>query len=291
MGEDSGGFSPATQQNIGDGSGAYQVKVTNNTGSPVTVTGFSVSFNAFGSQITSDMPSVTPALMEPGENWNFTIDMSNVGGIQVSDNTWLNTACTVTEVQTSGGSLTPSTVNEPNGEQNTHSQNVQQAQSALAKDVPQLTQDAATLENDKTIGGDVTSMRNEYGTEQTDFQTEQSASCSDGSMGADAGTVGADAAAVGAGLSALQADVTGLQNGDISAVKNDLSSVQQDLATLQGLNTAPFTDSSAAMAAGNKALTDANSAISWANGQGNGINGQAQQLSNTATSYASAHGC
>jgi hypothetical protein len=291
VGEGSGGFAPATQQNISDGSPAYQIQVTNSTGSPVTVSGFTVTFSAFGNTITSATPSVNAALMEPGENWNFPIDMSNVAGIQVSDNTWLNTDCTVTEVETADGPVTPNAVNEPNGQQNTRTQDIQNAQAALAKDVPQLAQDAASLDNDKSLGGDVNTMHTDLGTEQTDYQTEQAASCSDGSMAADAGAVGADAGAVGADLGALQADVTALQNSGVASVKTDLANIQSDLATLQNYGTAPATDSSAAVPAGNKALTDASNAISWANGQGNSINGEAQQLANTANSYSSSHGC
>jgi hypothetical protein len=48
-------------------------------------------------------------------------------------------------------------------------------------------------------------------------------------------------------------------------------------------------DSSAALAAGNKALTNSANAISWADGQGSAISSKAQQLSTTASNYATAH--
>jgi hypothetical protein len=142
VGIDSGGFQPVTAQNIGNGTSAYQVTVTNNTSSPVTVDGFSVAFSAFGSQVTTDSATVNTSLMEPGENWDFTIDVTN--GIQVSQNTYLNETCQVNQVDTANGPVAPNMVSEPNGEQNTHVQDVQQAQQALANDVSRLTRDSAS---------------------------------------------------------------------------------------------------------------------------------------------------
>jgi hypothetical protein len=170
-----------------------------------------------------------------------------------------------------------------------HDQQVSDAQSALAKDVPALVQDTSSLETDHSLADAIQSMKNDLGTEQTEWQTEQNASCSSYEIGTDAATVGTDAATVGTDLATLQTDVTGLQDNGISSVKTDLSSVQGDLSTLQGLGANPLTDSSKAVAAGNKALTDSANAISWANGQGDQINDQAQQLANTAQSYANAH--
>lgn len=54
-------------------------------------TKFAVTLSAFGSQVTTDNPAVNTSLMEPGESWNFIIDITN--GVQVSDNTYLNMTC------------------------------------------------------------------------------------------------------------------------------------------------------------------------------------------------------
>ena len=129
-------FQPVTRQNIGDGDSAYEITVTNNTGGPVTVSGFGVTFSAFGSRIGADQPTVNTSLMEPGERWNFTIGVTS--GVQVSDNTYLNTTCAVTSVDTSNGTVTPTVIPEQNGVQNTRDQDVQQAQQQLAADVTSL---------------------------------------------------------------------------------------------------------------------------------------------------------
>ena len=78
MGIDTGGsngtgYQPVTTANYSD-TPAYQVKVTNNTSSQMTVSGFGTAFYAFGNNIWSDQPTVASALIEPGETWTFTID-------------------------------------------------------------------------------------------------------------------------------------------------------------------------------------------------------------------------
>ena len=108
-------------------------------------------------------------------------------------------------------------------------------------------------------------------------------------MSYDARTVSYDASTVNYDLTSLNYDVNSLNSGGIQTVQADLSKVNTDLSTLQSLGASPDTDSSAALAAGNKALTNSANAISWANGQGSTINSEAQQLSTTASNYATAH--
>ena len=285
MGEDSGGFAPVTQQSISDGDPAYQVVLNNGTSSPVTVSGLSVTVMAFGGTIGDDNPSVGPALMEPGETWNFPVDITQ--GTEVSDNTYLNSTCAVTSVTTATGPVTPAVVPMQNGEQNTHDQDVQHAQQSLAQDVTALENDSTTLNDDKSLSGAVSSMQTDYVQEQQEWQTVQSDSCD--SMGGDADTVGGDADSVGGDLDTLQGDVSYLKSGEIQAVQTGLSNVQNDLSTLQGLGAAPATNSSTVIAAGKEALASAQSAINWADGQGNTINSEAQQLATTATNYANSH--
>jgi hypothetical protein len=122
LGQDSGGFLAASQQNYGDGPSAYQITVTNDSKSPLTVDGFNVTFQAFGSQVTSGTSNVRPALIGPGEHWYFTIDTDR-SGVVVSQNTYLNSTCTVTAVITASGQITPSVVRMPDGEQVTQQSN------------------------------------------------------------------------------------------------------------------------------------------------------------------------
>ena len=77
VGRDAGGFQPVTQQNVASGWSAYRVTVADNTSSTITVTGFDVMFSAFGSQVGTDQSTVDAALMEPGERWNFKIDVTH----------------------------------------------------------------------------------------------------------------------------------------------------------------------------------------------------------------------
>ena len=265
IGEDDGGFSPVTAQNVTNEQPQYQVVLNNGTSSAVTVNGFTVTITAFGSTIGSDNPSVNPALMEPTETWNFTEDITSEAMPQVSDNTYLNSTCTVTSVDTDSGQVTPTVVPMQNGVANTHSQDVQQAQQSLASDVSGLTSDSATFNTDTSLAQAVSAMKNDYQQEQTDWQTEQDTACSTDEVGGDADTVGGDADTVGGDLDDLNGDVTDLQDGDIKSVHTDLSNVASDLSTLQGLGAAPGTSSSAAVAAGNAALASAANAISWAN--------------------------
>jgi hypothetical protein len=130
-------------------------------------------------------------------------------------------------------------------------------------------------------------MKSDYSHEQSDYQAEQSADCT--SMGGDAATVGGDSATVSGDQATESGDVSYLQGGGIQSVQTDLSKVNTDLSTLQNLGASPDTDSSAALAAGNKTLTNSANAISWADGQGSAINSEAQQLSTTASNYATAH--
>jgi hypothetical protein len=171
--------------------------------------------------------------------------------------------------------------------QQQHDQQVSQAQQSLARDVPILAQDAASLDNDGSLAKAVGQMKSDYGTEQSDWQKVQSDSCD--SMSYDANTVSYDANTVNYDLNSLNYDVNSLNSGDIQTVQTDLSKVNTDLSRLQNLGPSPNTDSSAALAAGNKALTNSANAISWADGQGSTINSEAQQLSTTASNYATAH--
>jgi hypothetical protein len=282
------GFQPVTAQNIG-GTSAYQVTMTNNTSSPVTVDGFAVSFSAYGSQVTADNPTVNTSLVETGESWNFIIDMTS-GGIQVSDNTYLNMTCTVNQVETAKGPVTPNQITEPNGEQNTHVADVQQARQQLSSNIGTLQKDSASLDSDMSLAQAVSQMKSDYQAEENDWQTEQQDAGTCGVSG-DASAVGGYASAVGGALNSLQSAVSYLQENGVQAVRNDLAAVNGDVGTLHGLDATPAVSYSGAVAAGNKALSDAASAISWADGQGNTINGEAQSLATTAQNYANAHSC
>jgi hypothetical protein len=281
------GFSPVTAQNLG-GTSAYRVTVTNNTGSPVTVDGFAVTFSAYGSHVTTDNPTVNTSLMEPGESWKFIIDITN--GVQVSANTDLNMTCAVNQVQTANGPVAPSQVNEPNGEQNTHVQNVQEAQQQLSDDGGTLQENSASLDGDASLVQAVNQMKSDYRAEENEWQTEQQDAGTCGVSG-DASAVGGYASAVGGALNSLHGAVSYLQQNGVQAVKNDLAAVNRDLDTLQGLDATPAISYSGAVAAGNKALSDAASAISWADVRGNTINGDARNLAATAQNYANAHSC
>ena len=286
VGEGTGStFQPVTQQKIGDGDSAYKITVTNNTSGPVTVSGFGVTFSAFGSQIGANQSTVDTALMEPGEKWNFTIGITN--GVQVSNNTFLNMTCTVTSVDTANGPVTPTAVSEQNGVQNTRDQDVQQAQQQLATDVTTLGTDSARLNSDNSLAGDVTSMQQAYRQEKQQYRAEQSDSCD--VMGGDADDVGGDADDVGGDLIDLQASVSYLNSQKVRAVKNDLAAVQGEVSTLQGLGAAPGTDYSATVAAGNQALKNAANAIAMASQQGNTINAEARSLATMAQNYATSH--
>ena len=293
------GYQPVTTANYSD-TPAYQVKVTNNTSSQMTVSGFGTAFYAFGNNIWSDQPTVTSALIEPGENWTFTIDTGygSDSPPQVSENTYLNETCTVEQVVTDGGDLTPVQVSEPNGVANSHALDVQNAQQALSSDTSTLSSDAASLEGDTSLAGDVNQMNKDLKQEQQDWLAEQQVptACADsgnsGTIAGDAGTVAGDASTVSGDQSTLNGDVTYLQgNNRIAGVQNDLTQVQGDLATIRSLGAAPATDVSSAIAAGNKAVTDSNNAISWANGQSDSIVAAANQLSSQANAYSNAHQC
>jgi hypothetical protein len=88
------------------------------------VNGFAITITAFGSTIGSDNPSINPALMEPTETLNFTEDITSDSVPQVSDNTYLNSTCTVTSVYTDSGQVSPTVVPMQNGVANTHDHDV-----------------------------------------------------------------------------------------------------------------------------------------------------------------------
>lgn len=168
-------------------------------------------------------------------------------------------------------------------------QQTQQAQQALSNDVAQLAQDAAALDTDKSLAGEVQQMSQALAQEQADWSTAQGESCPD--LGGQVATVGGDAATVSGDLDSLNGNIQSLQAGEIATVQHDLSAVQSDLSTLQSLGATPATNSAAAVAAGNKALSDSTSAMSWANQQGASLNGQAQQIATEAQNYANNAGC
>ena len=227
------------------------------------------------------------ALVEPGERWNFTIGV--IDGVQVLENTYLNMNCTVTTVDTSTETVTPTVVPEQNGVANSHDQDVQQAQQQLATDVSTLFSDSGSLNNNNMLASDVKTMQQEYGSEQRDWKAEQQGNCQDGSV--NYGPVTGDASAVEGDYNALKSNISALQSGpgnsSIAQVKQNLAAVQSVVSQLQALGTATSPDPSSAIAAGNQALRNAANAISWAQGQGNMIDGQAQQLASTAQGYAS----
>jgi hypothetical protein len=60
LGIDLGGFQPVSQQNHSQDSTAYLINLQNNTGSPITLTGFSVIFtNSSGNEISTATPQPT----------------------------------------------------------------------------------------------------------------------------------------------------------------------------------------------------------------------------------------
>jgi hypothetical protein len=276
-----------SQQNYDSGSLDYVVAVLNSTGQPVTLTGYTVTFSAYGQVIDTETPTINPALAEPGDRWNYTGQYQNAP--QVTENTYLDESCSVTSIDTTDGQVTPQSSSGPNGNTNTNQQNIASAQQKLSDDVGKLSTDAQTLDSDKSLAGDLQSMKNDYGTEQKEFQTEQSDGCANGASG-DASAVGGDASAVGGDMSALQGDEESLKN-EVSSVNGDLTAVQKDLSTIQGYGASPQTSTSSAVAAGNKTLSDTASAISYATGQGNQYVSEANSLAQTAADWASNRGC
>lgn len=285
LGTDDGGFAPAGISGSG-GPSAFRVSVRNGA-SAVTVTGFAVTFTAYGSQIGTASPTVEQTLMEPGETWDFTVDDN--GGVQVSEATYLASTCTVTSVLTGTGPVTPAVTIEPDGNQVSRALAVQSAQSALAADVQRLAADAQSLDGNTSLGDDVSTMTSEYGTEEGEYRTEQGdTSCG---VTGDASAAGGDASAVGGDLSALKADISYLEQYPVAAVQSDLSAVRGDLGTLAGLGAAGATAAGPAAAAGSAALKSAASAITWAQGQGRQVMSAANALAATAQTWASEHPC
>jgi hypothetical protein len=278
--------SPASQQDYDPGDLGYAVSVINGTSSAVTITGYVVTFTAYGQVIDTENPGINPALAEPGDTWNYS--GSYVNAPQVTEQTYLDESCSITQVETTGGPLTPNSVSDPNGNSNTHQQDIASAQTKLSNDVGTLNQDAQTLDSDNSLAGDLNSMHSDYGTEQSDYGTEQSDGCP-GASG-DASAVGGDASAIGGDMSALQGDEESLKNSK-SGVQSDISTVQGGAAAITQLGATPATDDGAAIAAGEKALKDTASAISYATRQGGGYLSEANSLSKTAEQWAASRGC
>lgn len=281
------GGQAVSAQNYDPGELDYLITVTNDSGQPVTLTGYTVTFTAFGQTIDAEVPAINPVLAEPGEKWAYTGSYANAP--QVSQATYLDETCTVTEVDTPDGPVVPESSSGQNGDANTHAQDVTAAQQQLGQDVSALSSDSHSLDTDTSLAGDLQSMKSDYGTEQQDYQTEQSDGCPAAS--GDASAVSGDASAVSGDESALQGDEGSLKNDGIASVTTDLANVQKDVAAIQGFGASPRTATSSAVTAGNKALSDAASAISYATGQGNTYISEANQLTQTAANWASNHGC
>jgi hypothetical protein len=161
-------------------------------------------------------------------------------------------------------------------------QQISGLQSSLQSDVSTLAQDAAGLDTDNSLAGDIKTMKDDLGTEQTDYATVQGDTCSSagGTKETDAATVDTDSATVDTDLATVQTDITGLQ--DNNQVSGDISKVQGDISQLRSLGASPATNPAAALAAGHKALKDTNAAIARAKQQGGAIDGQAHQIANAA---------
>jgi hypothetical protein len=248
MGE--GNFSPVTQQNISDDDPSYEVTVVNNTASPVTVNGFSVSMTAYGSQITTDSPTVNPSLMEPGEKWTFNTPITS--GVEVSGQTYLNTDCTVTLITTDNGDVQPLQMNEPNGEANTHQQNITDAQNQLQNDLGTLNQDVSGMYGDVSkIAGDVSQTDNDLSQTRTDAANGNGDECLNAST-----TVYNDAATtVYNDVLTTAYNDAGTVGTDIAAIRKQISTIQADQAALQDLGQSP---------GGADAISSAQAAISSA---------------------------
>jgi hypothetical protein len=157
-------------------------------------------------------------------------------------------------------------------------------QSSLQSDVSRQAQDAASLDSDTSLSGDISSIKSDLATEQKDYATVQSDDCT--SRPGDAGTVDGDSGTVDGDLGTIQGDISSLQ---ANSVGHDISTVQGDVSQLQSLGASPDTDPTAALAAGHKALKDMNAAISWAQQQASALDGQAHQIAKAADALA--NGC
>jgi hypothetical protein len=293
LGEDAddGTFAGLSSADVGDGDPSYQVTLINAASSAVTVTGFpSVTFSAYGSTVFTANSTVNdPVLMEPGEKWTFPEGLNGSGFPQVSDATFLEATCSVGQVATDSGDIIPVQSTEPTGNQVSHDDDVSTAQSLLASDVLQLTQDSQTLDTDTSLSSDITTMKSDYATEEADYKSEQADSCD--AFSSDADGVASDADGVDSDLDGLDGDISALKSGEIAAVQSDLTAVENDLSTLSGLEATPATATGSAAAAASTALSDASAAITWAQGQGKAVYADALSLASTAQDYASSHGC
>jgi hypothetical protein len=279
---------PASQQDYDAGGLDYLIAVTDDTGKPVTLLGYTVTFTAFSQTIDTENPALSPVLAEPGEQWTYTGSYQNAP--QVSESTYLDETCTVAEVDTADGPVEPgSSSSGPNGNSNTRTADIANAQKQLSDDVGHLSSDAASLDNDTSLSQYLQTEKSGYGTEQQAYQQEQTDGCPAAS--GDAGAISGYASAVGGYDNSLQGGVSSLQDGGISTVKGDLTAAANDLSALKGLGASPQTPTSSAVAAGNNALTDAASAISYATSQGNQYVSEANSLAHTAADWASNHGC
>lgn len=256
---------PASQQNYDTGGLDYLIAVTNGTSNPVTVTGYTVTFSAFGNQaVDAETPSINTTLMEPGEKWTYTGNYSNAP--QVSENTYLNETCTVTEVDTDAGPVVPNAVNEPNGQQNTQQQNIADAQSKLSSDTSALQQDAGMSQDVNRIAADVQTTDHDLAATRSDAANGNGDQCINAST-----TVYNDAA-----TTVLNDVVTTVLNdvgtvaSDITQVRKDITAVQSDAAALANSGGQPTSDPSpvisSAQAAVASAISTVNPEIDHANG-------------------------
>jgi len=261
------GGQPVTAQDY-DGSPGYEVAVTNDAGSPVTVNGFAVTFSAFGGLVDNESPTVDTTLMEPGERWTYTLGFENAP--QVSENTTLNETCSVTEVDTDNGAVTPTVINEPDGQQNTQQQEQQQAQASAAAanqqqeqnaqvDVATLTQDANFSSDVGQVGSAVTQTDSDLGQTRSDAANGNGDECINAST-----TVYNDAATTVYNdvLTTAYNDVNTVAS-DIATVRGDITTIQSDQAALQSSGLPETPGAAAAVSAAKSAIA---SAISTING-------------------------
>jgi septal ring factor EnvC (AmiA/AmiB activator) len=189
---------------------------------------------AYGSQIITGSPTVNPSLMEPGEKWTFNIPV--ISGVEVSEQTYLNTDCTVALIATENGDVQPTQMNESNGEANTHQQNIADAQNQLQNDVSTLNQDVSGISGDVgKIAGDVSQTDNDLSQTRTDAANGDGDECLNAST-----TVYNDAATTVYNdvLTTAYNDV-GTVATDIAAIQKHIASIQADQAALQNLGQSP----------------------------------------------------
>jgi hypothetical protein len=266
---------PVSQQNYDGGGLDYLVAVANGTSSPVTVSGLAVTFSAFGGTVDNETPTVNSTLMEPGEQWKF--DLSYANAPQVSENTYLNETCAITEVDTGNGQVSPAVVNEPNGRQNTQAQNNQNQEQQAQSDVNKLTQDTGFSSIVSQIGDDVQSTQNDLST------TRQNAASGNGDQCINASTtVYNDAATTVYNdvLTTVYNDV-GTAQTDIASVRSDISTVQSDQAALKSAGLPGTPGTGAAISAAQSAIASAVSTINAGIDHANSDLDTAYQIANS----------